>query len=603
MPGIVGVICRAPYAECERHLGIMLAAMNRGKGHATGTALYPSMGAYLGWVAHHGSLAERESSAVRPGGARLLLAGEFNAPTDPIASYEREDNGFARRLNGLFAGVVVDPIHERLLLFNDRYGSERIYFYERPGMVFFASEAKALLSVLPEARSLDDAGVADFLAYGSARGGRTLFRDVHLIPGGTVWRFDRGNAIERVRYFVPSEWEEQEPLDNRAFSSAFEQAFAEVLPKYFPETERVGISITGGLDTRMIMACRPRSSDAACYTYAAETGETLDVTLGRRISQVCGLEHHVLRLGPDFLHRFGQHLDETVWVTDGCAGALGAHELGLSRLARELAPVRLTGNFGSELLRGVSTYKPLGLSENLIHVDFRGRLAEARNARTASHPITHAAFEEIPEHLFGTLAAARAVLTVRTPYLDSALVRLAYSAPALARRSSQSAMDLIAHRDLELARIPTDRGLIPARPSGTLSLLRLFHAVAFKLDYLHKEGLPGRMSGLEPVFRGLSAIGILGLHKFLAYRGWFRVELAPYVREVLSDPRTGRMPYWDGRTLASLAEDHISGRRNCVKEIHAVLTLEAVQRMLLEGSQVLPNPARAHAMEAEPPSS
>ena len=63
MPGIVGVICPAPDAESERHLGVMLAAMNRGKTYATGTEVYPEMGAYLGWVAHRGSLAERESSA------------------------------------------------------------------------------------------------------------------------------------------------------------------------------------------------------------------------------------------------------------------------------------------------------------------------------------------------------------------------------------------------------------------------------------------------------------------------------------------------------------------------------------------------------------
>jgi asparagine synthase (glutamine-hydrolysing) len=498
----------------------------------------------------------------------------------------------------LFAGVIVDPVNERLVLFNDRYGSERIYFCERPGMVFFASEAKALLSVLPESRALDDAGVADFLAYGCVRGGRTLFRGVELLPGGSILRFDRGHASERTRYFVPAEWEVQESLSPAAFSKAFEQSFAEVLPRYFSASERVGISITGGLDTRMIMACRPRPSIARCYTYAADRGETLDVALGRQIAQTCGLQHDVLRLGPDFLTRFGQHLDETVWVTDGCAGALGAHELPLSRLARELSTIRLTGNYGSEVLRGVSTYKPLGLSESLIHDDFGDRLAEARNAQTLSHPITRAAFEEIPEHLFGTLAAARAVLTVRTPYLDNALVRLAYAAPSFARRSTRSAVDLIAHRDPELALIPTDRGLIPAHPNGALNVRSLFEAVVCKLDYLHKEGLPGWMSGLEPAFRGLSMLGLLGRHKFLAYRRWFQVELAPYIREVLSDPRTAQMPYWNGGSLASFAEDHISGRCNHLKEIDAVLTLEAVQRVLLEGSQAVPDGAHAYGVDA-----
>lgn len=578
----------------------MLAALNPDNSYADGAEVQPDFGAYLGWVAHRGSAAERESSVIRPGGGRLLLSGECDVPADPLASYERDGARFVRGLNGLFAGVIVDPTRGRVVLFNDRYGSERIYFCERPGLVYFATEAKALLSVLPECRALDDVGVAEFLAYGSARGGRTLFRDTQLLPGGTIWRFDRGGASQRVRYFLPRVWEEQQPLETSEFTVAFEQAFAEVLPRYFPAAERVGVSITGGLDTRMIMTGRPGSPNAVCYTYAAEVGETLDVTLGRRISGVCGLEHHVLRLGPDFLTRFGEHLDETVLVTDGCAGALGAHELSLSRLARDLAPVRLTGNFGSEVLRGVSTLKPLSLSGSFVQADFRARIAEAIDMAPVSHPVTQAAFVEIPQHLFGTLAAARAVLTVRTPYLDNTLVRLAYAAPEHARRSPQAAMDLIAHRDPELARIPTDRGLVPAHPKGGLNRRRLFETVAFKLDYLHKEGLPGWMSGLEPGFRGLSKFGILGRHKFLAYRLWFRAELAPYVREVLSDPRTARMPYWDGTGLASLAEDHISGRRNCVKEIHAVLTLEAIQRTLVEGSQALPKLDRTDVMEGSP---
>ncbi|MEY6434009.1 asparagine synthase-related protein [Thioalkalicoccus limnaeus] len=381
------------------------------------------------------------------------------------------------------------------------------------------------------------------------------------------------------------------------FLAAFEQAFAELLPRYFPGKERVGISITGGLDTRMIMACRPRAANAICYTYAAEVGETLDVTLGKRVSQACGLEHHVLRLSPDFLTRFGQHLDETIRVTDGCAGALAAHEVSLSRVARDLAPVRLTGNYGSEILRGVSTYKPLGLHETLLQDDFRGCVARALNAGTASHPVTRAAFEEIPRHLFGILAAARAVLTVRTPYLDNTLVRLAYAAPALARRSPQSAMDLIAHCDPELARIPTDRGLIPGDRMGALSFRYFFEAVAFKLDYLHHEGHLGWMPGLGPAFRRLLRCGVAGRHKFLAYSQWFRTDLAPYIREVLSDPRTGRMSYWAQCGLGSLAEDHISGRRNCVNEIHAVLTLEAVQRVLIEGSQAVRDWVPAHGAD------
>jgi asparagine synthase (glutamine-hydrolysing) len=113
---------------------------------------------------------------------------------------------------------------------------------------------------------------------------------------------------------------------------------------------------------------------------------------------------------------------------------------------------------------------------------------------------------------------------------------------------------------------------------------RLFSEVTFKLDYLHKEGLPHWLSSLDPLIGSLSKCGLLGLHKFLPYRSWFRRELATYVSDVLSDPYTRLLPYWNSPFLASIVPDHVHGRKNYIREIHAVLTLEATERLLIRGS-------------------
>ena len=111
---------------------------------------------------------------------------------------------------------------------------------------------------------------------------------------------------------------------------------------------------------------------------------------------------------------------------------LGAHELPLSEQARALAPVRLTGNFGSEVLRSMSTFKRSGPRDDLLDRD-AGVTCQRNRRRAASRrpgtPVTHAAFEEVPWHLFGTLAVGRSQLTVRTPFMDNRIVELAYRAP------------------------------------------------------------------------------------------------------------------------------------------------------------------------------
>ena len=474
----------------------MITSMRHQPASASGTLFVASLGVYAGWVAHDDSFAAAQSSATRGNCNALLFAGECFPAAAEFASlldrYDAEGDAFLAGLNGLFSGLLIDPQRRLALLFNDRYGSEHIYLVEKDGVTYFASEAKALLLVLPELRAFDETGLAQFLTFGSTLDGRTLFRDIQLMPGGSLWRFSAGSPPQRTRYFTPAQWEAQTQLADDDFEALFVETFRQILPGYLQSQAPVGVSLTGGLDTRMIMACLPRPSGlAVAYTYAANIGDTLDLTIAARVAASRGVPHRALRVGNDFLTDYGRQVDRTVFVTDGCAGALGAHEIYLSEQARRLATVRLTGNFGSEVLRSMSTFKPMGLPSTMFDAGFApllASLAEQVQGR-AVHPVTHAAFEEIPWHLFGSLAAGRSQLTLRTPYMDNAIVKLAYQARPQQRQTPRPALKLIHDNDPTLASIATDRGL--SWDSGGLRSFsrRLFCDLTFKLDYWHKEGL------------------------------------------------------------------------------------------------------------------
>ena len=89
----------------------------------------------------------------------VLMSGECVADADwPCIAelYSDEGDSFVSRLNGLFSGLLIDRQRSRALLFNDRYGLERLYFHETSDALYFASEAKALLRVLPELREFEE---------------------------------------------------------------------------------------------------------------------------------------------------------------------------------------------------------------------------------------------------------------------------------------------------------------------------------------------------------------------------------------------------------------------------------------------------------------
>jgi asparagine synthase (glutamine-hydrolysing) len=320
-----------------------------------------------------------------------------------------------------------------------------------------------------------------------------------------------------------------------------------------------------------------------CYTFAGPRQDTLDARLAGRVAKACGLEHEIFRLGDDFFLNFASHADRTVYITDGCVGPLAAHEVYLNRQARQLAPVRVTGVFGGELLREVSMFKPFPLSPGLVNPDLGHSLNSlARDWTRDEHPVTFTAFREIPQKRFGTPAASRSQVSFRTPYLDNEIVALAYRAPASVRVSPLTAWSIVENNRPALSRIPTDMGVVANANGLGMVPRRILSKAVCKLDYLYSEGLPHWLSPFDRVFdRVDTRVRLFGWHKFLHYRRWFRRELADYVAGVLKDVQTSRgSPFWNSAFLETLASEHINGRRNYVHEIDAVLTLDAVDRLL-----------------------
>jgi asparagine synthase (glutamine-hydrolysing) len=604
MPGIAGIISRLPAANCLRTVQTMTAAMRHEAFHARGDFSVPELGVYAGWVAHENSFAAAQVFENEAKDVALVFCGEvFAAPETKaqlrrdghefsvtggawlVPLYEARGDKFFEELNGLFSGLLIDRRQKKAFLFNDRFGMERVYWHETADAFYFATEAKALLRVLPELREFDADGVAHFFAVGCTMGWRSLFRGIQLLPGGSLWKFN-GHGCRKEKYFSPTSWESQPGLSAGEYEAQFAATFKKILPQYFAAPVPVGVALTGGFDTRMMLACRPELAvKPVCYTFAGVDHRTLDDKIAARVAAACGLDHQLLPLRNDFFSDFAEQVDRTVFISDGTFGVTGAHEIYFHRAARQLSPLRLTGNYGSEVFRGVSTFKPLDLTPQLFAPGFglSVEVAAGQLAIHRTHPQTFALFREIPWNLYGSVAAGRSQVTFRTPYLDNALVKLSYQAPPHLRKSSLPAFRLVKANSPALAQIPTDRGF-GGNNSGPAFWARRAHAeITFKLDYYSNEGLPRKVALLNPLFGyATSKLGLAGMHKYLRYSQWFRRELGGFVRERLAAAQARHEQFFNPQLLGAMAARHAGGKDNFTPEINAVLTLEAIDRLLLQ---------------------
>ena len=337
----------------------------------------------------------------------------------------------------------------------------------------------------------------------------------------------------------------------------------------------------------MIVAWQKASPGAMpCYTFGSMFHENQDVRVARRVAEACNQPFQVLAVGDEFLSRFSHYAERAVYLTDGCVDVSRAPDLYLNEQAREIAPARMTGNYGGEILRGVRAFKPEYSSEGLYQPEIGNYVRQAGEAyeRMAhGHPVSFAAFKQGPWYHYGILALEQTQLAMRSPFLDNDFVRTAYRAPASELTSNEASLRLIAGGNRALLRIPTDRGLAGQRGRFVTAASRAFLEFQFKAEYAYDMGMPQWVAQLDHAFSVFHFERLfLGRHKVFHFRVWYRDTLAGYVREMLLDPRSLNRPYLERKRVEEMVQRHLKGDRNYTNEIHKLLSLELLHRLFLD---------------------
>lgn len=607
MPGIVGLITKMPRQQAEAQLSRMIKTMRHELFYTTGTWVEESLGIYVGWAVRKNSFADGLPIFNDQKNVALVFSGEDYPDPDIISrlrqkghavqagecSYlERlyeEDPSFPAALNGRFHGLIADQVRKKAVLFNDRYGMERLYYHESKDAFYFAAEAKAILAVRPELRRADPRGLGEFIACGCVMEDRTIFEGIRVLPGGSAWVFQDASILQKNVYFRPAEWEHLSALDPESYYEQLRAAFSKNLPRYSIGREQVGIALTGGLDTRAIMAWwKAPPNSLPCYTFRGPYRDCQDVLLARRVANICGQPHQAITIGQEYLANFAHYAQRSVYLTDACVEIGSSPDLYISERARAIAPAKIVGTFGSEVLRHLAMFKPVmpleGLytPELLIHIQ---KAADIYHNLRRQHPVTFAVFRQFPWYHYGVFAHEQSQLTVRSPYLDNDFVRIVYRAPKLDAESTDVRGRLIRDGNSVLAALRSDRG-VRLGPNGFPPLIsRTFLEFTFKAEYAYDYGMPQWVAKIDHLFSPLRMERLfLGRHKVFHFRIWYRDILCEYVREMLLDHKTLSRPYLNRTAVEHIVRGHLHEGKNFTVEIHKLLTLELLHRLFLDAA-------------------
>ncbi len=278
--------------------------------------------------------------------------------------YLAEGEAMLSRLNGIFAFALWDSRKQSLLIARDALGVKPFYYAALNGRFAFASEIKALLHLVPEARELDVASLHRYLSFLWCPGEGTPLKAVRKLgPGEAMWV--REGQIERrwTWYQLPVFRGLFADLDQTSALAGTTTHLRQAVQRQMVADVPVGAFLSGGLDSSAIVAfAKEINPDIHCFTIESvggqEKGTTDDLPYARKVAQHLGVPLDVVsinanRMAGD-LERMVSQLDEPL------ADLAPLNVLYISQLARERGiKVLLSGAGGDDLFTGYRRHRAL----------------------------------------------------------------------------------------------------------------------------------------------------------------------------------------------------------------------------------------------------
>lgn len=254
-----------------------------------------------------------------------------------------------------------------LRLARDPIGERTLYYAQVPGGLLFASTLRALLASGRVAPRLNLAGIGSYLSYAYVPGEETLVEGIREVLPGEVLRFPvTGGTPSRERIWsLPAELEAGAPLSPEQEEALRLRLRAELegaVSRRLPESGPVGASLSGGVDSSLVVALAKRLYGEELFTYSISFGPEYrnELQWSSLVAEHCGTTHRIVELSSEVILR---HLDETIALhSDPIGDPLTVPNALLFREASAEVGVVLNGEGGDPCFGGPKNL-PMLLSE------------------------------------------------------------------------------------------------------------------------------------------------------------------------------------------------------------------------------------------------
>lgn len=233
-----------------------------------------------------------------------------------------------------FCAFFRDRGADTLTIVADRSALQHLYLREDPGGTVWASTSAFSLASL--GADFDVEAATEWATAGHFITGRTFFRGIRQLECGETLHLRPGAATTRATW-APTPGRE-------TTATAYRDAVEEAVGAYSQQEDGLFFELTGGIDSRLLLAARLRSGGRT-RTWTVGRRDDVEMRTVEKLREVATFEHLLVSPDAGFAAELPTLIDEMHALADGEANAIIYTSLLVA--FRELAGVRRTSVTGS----------------------------------------------------------------------------------------------------------------------------------------------------------------------------------------------------------------------------------------------------------------
>ncbi len=185
-----------------------------------------------------------------------------------LRGYEGYGSRFISKMEGMFSCALYDKSARELTIAVDRLGIKSVYYTQFQGAMYFASELKALIAVLPKQAELTYSAVAQFFDHQFYSGEETSVKGIYRLLPGQLIRVSHDLKYKIEQYWQLEKTTETGDANDFMLKDRLDSLMKSIMTDYVNADVPYGLYLSGGIDSAILCSMLNRYQTAKIKTYS-----------------------------------------------------------------------------------------------------------------------------------------------------------------------------------------------------------------------------------------------------------------------------------------------------------------------------------------------